>query len=650
MDQKQIEELFANLTYETTSFLTSDNTKLTNALHELGKIAAPITPLRKDIFRAFAECPIESAKICIIGQDPFPAKDKQGNPVAHGLSYSTPKHIKTQKSTVAIYKCLFHCGLIKQIPSHGDLTNWAKQGVLLLNAYLTTELGSPDKHKHIWSEYTAELITRLKQRNIIFITLGNHAAKLVNSQGAIHWGHPSPLNTVNQDLKNPKNFLYCDAFIRANTMLKSRGLTEINWDPDVFPSAICDQSSSFPNSLCSFPNSLNSFPNSLQDQSEMPEMPQLPTTRHFYAFTDGAATGNGKEKCRASWAYYITLRDYTVEYSAFDIVENIEIKGEKYTASNNRGELLGIYNAIKRIAEITNEFDRATIVSDSQYSINCVNDWGLKWIANPVKHELSKKKNMDIIEPAILALRIARKKCDIQFKHVRSHKQAPSDKSSTEYFLWSGNDCADKLCTSALSGNRTKSVLQHNEAVLQHNETVLQRNETVLQHETKSAQYEKLANLFKACIGGYFAVNSEQIKKTAWKELNAVIMKHAEFAPTIASTTETNVDYIVFNLPKINKKTTREIEIELQKTEFYSVLDSAKFAWYIIPRAHQLEWVHDQSAIFRANSTDYTIDISNATTITMNREVATKYLVCAYCPNVKKYDYIELSRKLEIAQ
>lgn len=450
-----IESLFERLDEETVGFLINDQFKYNNktvkelleeALIELSKEdVSQLAPEPQNIFKAFELCPISKTKVCLLGQDPFPGKSN-GKTVATGLSYSTNKGIPIQPSTRNMYKCLHHQKLISTIPDHGDLTSWAKQGILLLNSILTTLIGKSNVHKKIWKEYVQAIIAQLCSRNIAFIALGDVAKKFItdslknskmNDVKIFSWGHPSPLNSMNQT-DNPKNFIYSDVFAKTSAIMT------INWDPNIIPE------------IKNYSNNLDKK-QYLYDESEIPEHdPDIPVdkvenNKKYSVFTDGAASANGSEKCRASWGFYIVQ---TTEKSHIDIVKKsgivpaLEIAGEKYSSSNNRGELSAILHAVEYIlSNLHNSF--IEIVSDSQYSINCVEKWAPNWLANPSKHSLSTKKNMDLIKPIIDKLKIIRNTCRVVFKHVRSHKTAPA-KNTLEWFYWNGNDIADQLCTSEL--------------------------------------------------------------------------------------------------------------------------------------------------------------------------------------------------------
>lgn len=192
-----------------------------------------LTPKPELIFEAFRKCPFENTRVVIIGQDPY---IKPGE--AHGLSFSVPKGVTVPPSLRNIYKCLQYNKLIGDIPTCGDLTSWATQGVLLLNSALTTRLRTSNAHADIWSGYTDSVIKEISaaQRPIIFVLLGGFAQEKrslidVRRHLVFEWGHPSNLNRVNTDENNPKNFRYCNIFNQINDHLSLHGGLPIDWDP-----------------------------------------------------------------------------------------------------------------------------------------------------------------------------------------------------------------------------------------------------------------------------------------------------------------------------------------------------------------------------------------------------------------------------------
>lgn len=193
---------------------------LIHQLHQ-GKIIYPAMPL---VFNAFYQTPWTELKVVILGQDPY-----HGPGQAHGLSFSVPKGIKWPPSLRNIFQELQQ-DLGCPPPVHGDLTAWAKQGVLLLNAVLTVEAGNPASHQgkgwEIFTDRVIQLISKHKQ-HIVFIFWGAYAqAKkhLVdpNKHYIISSAHPSPFSAH-------RGFLGSRPFSRTNEMLKKWGLPPISW-------------------------------------------------------------------------------------------------------------------------------------------------------------------------------------------------------------------------------------------------------------------------------------------------------------------------------------------------------------------------------------------------------------------------------------
>lgn len=176
-------------------------------------------PPKELVFNAFSFFKPLDTKVVIIGQDPY---HKKG--VANGLSFSVNKDIKIPPSLRNIFKELKDdIGVDKD---HGDLTDWAKQGVLLLNAALTVAEGKPNSHKDIWYPVTDNIIKNLSDIHpkLVFILWGKFAQKkilLINKKHIIiEGGHPSPLN---RHLKT--NFLGMKFFSQTNKHLD----TPIKW-------------------------------------------------------------------------------------------------------------------------------------------------------------------------------------------------------------------------------------------------------------------------------------------------------------------------------------------------------------------------------------------------------------------------------------
>jgi uracil-DNA glycosylase len=182
-----------------------------------------VYPPRDDLFNAFRHCPYDRARVLILGQDPYPGPGQ-----AHGLSFSVREGVKPPPSLRNIYKELA-ADLGCAIPAGGDLTPWADQGVLLLNAVLTVRAGQAGSHAGKgWEEFTDAAIRALNDRpgRVVFVLWGAYArkkAKLVTGPQhvVIESGHPSPLSQ--------KTFFGTRPFSAVNKALVDAGEPEIAW-------------------------------------------------------------------------------------------------------------------------------------------------------------------------------------------------------------------------------------------------------------------------------------------------------------------------------------------------------------------------------------------------------------------------------------
>jgi len=180
-------------------------------------------PPGSQIFNAFNTTPLNDVKVVILGQDPY-----HGPGQAHGLSFSVPKGVKPPPSLVNIFKAItMDLGI--PAPNHGDLTPWADQGVLLLNAMLTVRANEASSHKDIgWQRFTDYVIEKLSRHrdNIVFMLWGRFAQQ---KEGLIQGDHlilksvhPSPLSAH-------RGFLTNKHFSRCNDYLQKTNQGPINW-------------------------------------------------------------------------------------------------------------------------------------------------------------------------------------------------------------------------------------------------------------------------------------------------------------------------------------------------------------------------------------------------------------------------------------
>lgn len=132
-----------------------------------------IYPPKEDVFNAFKTTPLEKVRVVLIGQDPYHGPDQ-----AHGLCFSVKRGIKPPPSLANMYKELVNDIPGFQIPNHGDLTQWAEQGILMLNTVLTVEQGQAHSHANAgWETFTTEALKLLnaQEQPIIFVLWGSHA-------------------------------------------------------------------------------------------------------------------------------------------------------------------------------------------------------------------------------------------------------------------------------------------------------------------------------------------------------------------------------------------------------------------------------------------------------------------------------------------
>ncbi len=183
-----------------------------------------IYPHMNDIFNALKYTSFEDTKVVIIGQDPY-----HGAGQAHGLCFSVKQGVMPPPSLKNIFKEL-QSDVGKPIPSHGELTDWAKQGVLLLNNVLTVREGQPTSHSKMgWEIFTDRVISELnrKETPVVFLLWGAHAQKKAEIiTNPIHYKlmtvHPSPLSAS-------RGFFGCKHFSKANAILEQNGLEPVKW-------------------------------------------------------------------------------------------------------------------------------------------------------------------------------------------------------------------------------------------------------------------------------------------------------------------------------------------------------------------------------------------------------------------------------------
>ena len=184
-----------------------------------------VYPPGKYIFEAFNRTPFDKVKVVILGQDPYHEPNQ-----AHGLCFSVQKGVRLPPSLVNIYKELEDEFGTKFLDRDGDLSHWADQGILLLNATLTVAAGNAGSHQgRGWEMFTDAVVSKLAEQreNLVFMLWGSYARRkgaVINRKRhlVLECAHPSPLSVY-------RGFFGCGHFKKANEYLASNGLSVIDW-------------------------------------------------------------------------------------------------------------------------------------------------------------------------------------------------------------------------------------------------------------------------------------------------------------------------------------------------------------------------------------------------------------------------------------
>lgn len=183
-----------------------------------------VYPPAKEIFKAFQLCPFDNVRVVILGQDPY-----HGHGQAHGLCFSVPDAIRMPPSLVNIFKEIKD-DIGVPFPNDGNLTRWAEQGVLLLNATLTVNASQPGSHQNQgWETFTDAVIHTISQQkeHVVFLLWGAYAGRKQSLIDPVKHliltsAHPSPFSVY-------RGFSGNKHFSKANHYLKAHGKTTITW-------------------------------------------------------------------------------------------------------------------------------------------------------------------------------------------------------------------------------------------------------------------------------------------------------------------------------------------------------------------------------------------------------------------------------------
>ena len=188
---------------------------------------ATVYPSRGDVFRALELTPREEVRVVLLGQDPYHQPGQ-----AHGLAFSVPPGVRKPPSLRNLLKERAE-DLGLPVPDDGDLTPWARRGVLLLNTVLTVREGEPASHRGVgWERFTDAVIKRVDggPEAVVFVLLGNHAREKAGGvdgdrHAVIEAPHPSPLSAY-------RGFFGSRIYSRANDALSASGREAVDWSLD----------------------------------------------------------------------------------------------------------------------------------------------------------------------------------------------------------------------------------------------------------------------------------------------------------------------------------------------------------------------------------------------------------------------------------
>jgi uracil-DNA glycosylase len=377
------------------------NDKDINILENIIKNTTNCTPSQELWFEWTRLSNLDNIKIIIIGQDPYPTKG-----IAHGLAFSA---LNTYPDSLRnIFKCLeYHKIISNHKEANTDLTSWAKQGVLLLNTSLSTEINKRRSHFHLWNEYMQQILVRILQyhinSNLIIMCWGKDSQNLIskitvnipNKFHILEWCHPSPLNGT--------KFLQCDHFTYANKLLIKFNKSPINW--------------------ASIENTIN---------------------KSISIFTDGSAVGRyGKNKkdstCRGG---YSAIFSGTIQGQ---LLGNLDISN--HFASNIRAEGQAIISALHKCLIELNQKTTIDLYTDSEFWIKMILNYMPKW----TEQKFMEKENSDLTIRLWKLWKEINSKHNIKLHHVYSHNKSGLKNSNNpdDQFKYINNELADKLADEA---------------------------------------------------------------------------------------------------------------------------------------------------------------------------------------------------------
>jgi uracil-DNA glycosylase len=392
----------------------------------------------------------QDIKVILIGMDPYPRLQD-----AHGLSFSSLKTIPP--SLKNIFKCLEKYNMLlpefnsKNITLNGNLSNWCKQGILLLNVALSTEIKVSGKHLKIWLPYMSKVIKKISDYGenegiqYIFLLWGNQAQSLkkyidCDFHEVMEWIHPSPMAQANA--KEESKFINCTHFLLVNDFLKKNNQDMIIWDPRYNP----DKSGS----------ELNLSESNLKEESNLIDTickninynygSKYSLLTHM-VFSDGSCINNGKKNAKGGYAAIFIIGPWKNKKIMSSLPKT------NYTHSNIRAEgesIIQILELLKKdmLSDSSHEWRTCQIYTDSDFWRKMILDYMPKWSES----QFLQKKNPDMtLKLWNLWNWIMGKGKNLELIWVPAHNKLGWKNSNDLYKKWcyDNNDVVDKLATYA---------------------------------------------------------------------------------------------------------------------------------------------------------------------------------------------------------
>jgi uracil-DNA glycosylase len=435
--------LFVNISNDWKKLL--DNTLLKDTLAEIDKSTNKddLCPSLSNIFEFARKTPLHKVKVVFMAQSPY---SKKG--LSTGLAFSS--HNKCSSSLKNIFLSLMNNKLIDSIPKDGNLDFWAKQGVLLLNASLTTEVNKSNKHHKLWHAYMKNIIIGLseyfkkKDKKIVFVLFGKFSQKFETSINDYHkifkTAHPSPNSQVS--LKNKDKLENSDLFIKINKYIDNA----IDWDI-VKITPIADKSAG-DTSIGDISLSEISFRENIIEDNIKSKLPELNINYNFdddilKFFTDASATNNGKKNCVGGYAA-ICVSGYLKNLVLIGKLNNSVIR-----ASNIRGEGTAILSVLKKLDIKSDKWKNCIIYTDSQFWVSMVYKYMPTWDSVKFKS----KSNPDLTEEIWNIWNKINLMKNVEITYVPAHNKnnTKDSKDPFEKYTYDNNDAADILASFALN-------------------------------------------------------------------------------------------------------------------------------------------------------------------------------------------------------